>query len=362
VDAAEVIAERKRAHLELALAPTSQSAVDPGWDDVHLLPLSLPELSLDQVDLGTSFFGHRLDAPIVLVPMTGGHPDAAELNAVLGEAAARLGLAVGVGSQRAALGERSLARTFSAVRDRAPDVPVLANIGACQLVAQGAEPALTPGDLAEVVDMVRADVLSIHLNVVQELVQPEGDRNTAELAAAIAAAVDAVAVPVLVKETGAGMTHETAMLLAELGVAGLDVGGAGGTSFARIEATRAEASADEGASALGRLFGTWGVPTVASLLEVRRAGLPVVATGGVRHGLDAAKALALGARAVGVGRLAIEPATRGVAELVRRLEQLIDEVRMAFLLSGARTVDQLQERSPVVTGFSLEWARQRRLL
>ncbi len=362
MDPAEVIADRKRAHLELALAPGSQSLADPGWDDVHLVPSSLPERSLADVDLSTTLLGHRLAAPIVVVPMTGGHPDATELNAVLGEAAERLGLAVGVGSQRAALDEPGLRPTFAAVRRRAPHVPVLANIGACQLVAQGDQPPLSADDLITVIDMVGADVLSIHLNVVQELVQPEGDRNTADLAAAIGAAVAASPVPVLVKETGAGMTRETAELLAELGVAGIDVGGAGGTSFARIEAARAEAGSDHAARARGGVFGNWGVPTAASLLEVRDTGLPVVATGGVRNGLDVAKALALGATAVGIGRLAIEPATRGVAELVRSLEQLIDELRMALLLSGAGRIDDLRHQPPVVTGFTLEWARQRHLL
>ena len=353
------ISERKREHLELAASPRSQALVDPGWDDVHLIPSSLPEVSPADVDLGTDLVGHRLAAPLVLVPMTGGHPDAARLNAVLGEVAERLGLAVGVGSQRAALRQPSLAATFAAVREHAPDAVVLANIGACQLVAQGDEAPLRPEDLARVVDMVDADLLTVHLNVVQELIQTEGDRTTGPLAGALADAVAASPVPVLAKETGAGLTTEVAATLVDAGVAGLDVGGAGGTSFARIEAARAAEAGDRRGARLGAVFGDWGVPSASSVLEVRALGVPVVATGGIRHGLDAARALALGATAVGIGRLAITAAMEGVAALEDELGLLLEELRTAHVLCGARTPADLADQRPVLTGFTLEWARQR---
>lgn len=360
VEAVDLIVERKRQHLELATVPGAQGG-DPGWDDVHLVPASLTSSSLDDVDLTVPLLGHSLAAPLVLVPMTGGHPDADELNANLGAAAQRLGLAVGVGSQRAALAVPELAPTFAAVRRFAPDAFVLANIGACQLVPQGRSAALGPDDVAAVVDMVRADALTVHLNVVQELVQTEGDRDTGSLAEAVAAAVAASPVPVIAKETGAGMTRGDAVRLAALGVAALDVGGAGGTSFARIEAARASASGDERGVRVGRVFADWGVPTASSVLEVRGAGLPVIATGGVRTGLDAARALALGATCVGVGRLAIEAASRGVEPLVAVLEGFLEELRMAMVLCGVGSVDELRAHAPVLTGFTLEWARQRGL-
>jgi isopentenyl-diphosphate delta-isomerase len=359
--AAARIAARKLEHLELALTAGSRAGTGPGWEDVHLVPRSLPGVSLDQVELTTRLLGRDLAAPLVIVPMTGGHPDAEELNAVLGEAAERLGLAVGVGSQRAALREPALAGTFAAVRRRAPGAFVIANLGACQLVRQGEEPPLGADALAAVVDMVGADALSIHLNVVQELVQPEGDRNTGDLAVGIARAVAASPVPVIVKETGAGMDRETAEELAALGVGALDVGGAGGTSFARIEAARARAAGAGTHLRRGEVFADWGVPTAASILETARVGIPVVATGGVATGLDAAKALALGATAVGVGRVAIEAAVQGVDALVQRLEGLLDELRTAMVLCGASTPAELSRRSPVLTGFTGEWARQRNL-
>lgn len=353
-------AERKRQHLELVLSPRSQHARGAGWEDVHLVPRALPGCSAADVDLSTGFLGHELAAPVVLVGMTGGFDGAAAVNAALGEAAQELGLAVGVGSQRAALVDPSSRATFSAVRRRAPDVPVLANLGACQLVDQDDRPSLTAADVGDVVEMVGADGLAVHLNVVQELVQPEGDRRFGDLLEGIRWAVEASPVPVVAKETGAGMDRECAQQLAAAGVVALDVGGVGGTSFARVERDRADAEGDERAARLGEVFADWGIPTAASVLEVRGAGVPVIATGGVRNGLDAARALALGAGLVGIGRPAAEAALRGTAAVIDLLEGLLDELRTALVLSGATSPSALT--APVLDGFTLDWARQRALL
>ncbi len=354
-------AERKRDHLALALDPASQGG-DAGWDDVALVPRALPEISVSDVSLDTPFLGRTLRAPLVLVPMVGGHPEAGELNAALGEAAERLGLAVGVGSQRVALARPEVAPTFAAVRRHAPTALVLANIGAGQLVAQGDVPGLSAADLRTVVDMVGADALSIHLNAAQEMVQPGGDQNTGPHLGAIAHAVEALDVPVVAKQTGSGMVRADADLLVGAGVAALDVGGAGGTSFTRIEAVRAERAGDVRGTALGDLLGSWGLGTVASVLEVRDAGAPVVATGGVRHGLDAARALALGATAVGLGRVAVVAAQRGVEALVRVLEDLLADLRAVMVLCGARTPAELRGVPPVLLGPTHAWATQRHLL
>jgi isopentenyl-diphosphate delta-isomerase len=356
----DTISERKRQHLDAALDPSSQSGTPAGWDNVALVPAALPECSPADIDLTAELCGRRLAAPVVLAGMTGGHPDAAEINAVLGAAAQRLGLAVGVGSQRAALVEPALAPTFAAVRRDAPDAVVLANVGACQLVDQDGTPALTPAQVGEAVSMVGADVLAVHLNVVQELVQPEGDRVFGGLAEAIATVVAIAPVPVLVKETGAGIDRATAAVLAAAGVAALDVGGVGGTAFARIEGARAGSAGDRRQARLGRTFADWGIPTAASVLEVRGAGLPVVATGGVRDGLDAAKALALGATAVGVGRPAVTAALTGVEALVEELSALVDELRTALVLCGVTRPADLP--APVLHGRTLDWARQRSLV
>lgn len=352
------VPNRKLEHLELALAEPTPGPSAAGWDDVRLVPTALPERSLADVELGSELLGRHLGAPLVLVPMTGGHPDLGRVNAVLGEAAEHLGIAVGVGSQRAALEDPDLVPSYRAVRDRAPTAMVLANLGACQLLAQADRAALLADDVARAVEMVAADVLTIHLNVAQEVVQTEGDRVTGPFLPVIEDLVERCEVPVMVKETGSGMTGHDARRLAEVGVSAVDVGGAGGTSFVEIEGARAERAGDARGARLGATFRGWGVPTAAALLEVRSAPLEVVATGGIRHGLDAARALALGATAVGLGRTAAAAALDGVEACIAELEMVIEELRVATLLCGASACSALAEIEVVLDGPTASWARR----
>lgn len=348
--------------MEVALSSASQSPASAGWDDVHLVPSSLPEVGLGDVDLSVEFLGRRLRAPLLIAGMTGGHAAALDVNTRLGMAAQRLGLAVGVGSQRAALLDSRLVPTYSVVRTHAPSAFVLGNVGASQLVPQRDHPSFTMELLEEAVGMVQADALAVHLNVLEEMVQVEGDHNTVGIVSAIAGVSSRLSVPVIAKETGAGLDQETALLLAAAGVAAVDVGGVGGTSFARVEGIRAEQAGDVDRARLGRVFESWGIPTAASILEVRGGGLPIIATGGVRNGLDVAKALALGVELVGVGRPFLKAAQQGVEALVAEIEAWLHELRVAMLLCGARDVPDLRRRPPVVTGSVLAWAQQRRLI
>jgi isopentenyl-diphosphate delta-isomerase len=274
------IERRKLQHLQIATSPTAQGT-GAGWDDVHLVPLAVPELDAADVDLATGFLGAELRAPLLITGMTGGHEAARVVNARLGEAAQRLGLAVGVGSQRAALADPSLAPTFAAVRERAPSAFVLANLGAAQLVPQGGTAPLGRDAVRAAVDMVGAQALAVHLNVLQEMVQTEGDRAAAGFLGAIRDLAATCPVPVMAKEVGAGLSREAAVALAGCGVAALDTGGAGGTSFAMVESIRAEQAGDRRGARLGRTFAAWGLPTAVSVLESRAAGLPLVATGGI---------------------------------------------------------------------------------
>jgi isopentenyl-diphosphate delta-isomerase len=351
-----IIEDRKRQQLHLALAEASQSDVSPRWEDVHLVPSSIPEVSQDHVSLAADFLGHRLAAPIVITGMTGGHPDAVVINQRLGELAEEFQIAVGVGSQRAALVDEGLRESYSVVRKAAPRALVIANIGVSQLVQQeGADP-LGVDDLRRVVDMVEAQVLAIHLNVLEELVQPEGDRNTSGHLAAIAQTIEIVDVPVMVKETGVGMDQATAASLAALGVAAIDVGGLGGTNFARVEAQRAADAGDVRRARLGATFADWGIPTGASILEVRDAGVPVIATGGVRSGLDMAKALALGADLVGLGRPMLMAAVEGAAQLEDTATAFLDELGTAMVLTGSASLSSLRETPVVLTGLLRDWS------
>lgn len=350
------IENRKRQQLHLALAESSQSTVSPGWEDVHFVPTAIPEVSPDEVDMSVGFLGQRLATPVIISGMTGGHPDAVGINHRLGELAEELGIAVGVGSQRAALLDESLVETYRAVRIAAPTATVIANIGVAQLVRQGTDAPIGTDGLRRVVEMVEAQVLAIHLNVLEELVQPEGDRNMTGFLAAIGGVVASVGVPVLVKETGAGMDRKTAVRLVDLGVAAIDVGGLGGTSFARIEAERARNAGEVRRAHLGTTFADWGIPTAASILEVRDAGVPVVATGGVRNGLDAAKAIALGATAVGIGRPMLSAAIEGSEPLRNAADRVLDELRTAMVLTGSATVVDLAAAPIVLSGFVRTWA------
>ena len=350
------VQDRKRQHLEIALTSSSQASTSAGWEDVHLVSTSLPDRQLEDVDIHVSFLNHELQAPIVISGMTGGHRTATHINGLLAEAAEQLGVAMGVGSQRAALLDASLVPTYAVVRDKAPSALIIGNIGASQLVGERAYGAEEVGAL---VDMVGAGALAVHLNALEEMVQTEGDRMSGGFLEAMAAAVHFSPVPVVAKETGCGMDRESAASLAAVGAAALDVGGVGGTSFARIEATRARNAGDSRGARLGCTFADWGIPTAAAVVEVRDSTLPIIATGGLRTGLDAAKALALGADLVGFGRPLLAAAEQGLASLVEELQSLIDELRLAMLLSGAENLVALRRRPPVLTGFTRDWVAQR---
>jgi len=325
---------------------------------VHLIHDALPTADASAVKLETTLLGHRLALPLVIAAMTGGHRGAEAVNATLAAAAARHGLAMGVGSQRAALRDPSLRRTYAIVRKRAPTAFLIANVGVSQLVAQDDEEALRASDIRSLVEMIGADAIALHLNYLEESVQPEGQTRASGVEAAIRRLVRHSPVPVIAKETGAGISGSVARRLRSLGVKAIDVGGVGGTSFAAIEALRAAARGDQARSQLGQVFRDWGLPTAVAVVGAARAGLPVIATGGVRSGLDAAKALALGATAVGVGRPLLRAALEGGSAIDRWLEQFALELRTATFLSGLTRAQDLATHRPVVTGQTREWIEQ----
>jgi isopentenyl-diphosphate delta-isomerase len=349
------IVERKAEHLEFAANAAAEVTRGAGWEDIDLVHEALPELDRDEIALQTELLGRTLGAPLVIAAMTGGHPGAVEINGVLARAAQRHGLAIGAGSQRAALRDPTLEPSYTVIREQAPTAPVYANIGAAQLIAQGERPPLSDDDVRHVVDMIGADALAIHLNVLEESVQPEGDAASRGCAAAIARIAQVLDVPVIVKETGAGMSRATARRLAGLGAAALDVGGCGGTSFAIIERLRAERQGDRRGVALGTALAEWGIPTAVAVAGAADAGVPVIATGGVRSGTDAAKALALGATAVGVARPLLLAAMDGDDAVDAWIERFLSELRTVLLLSGCGRPQQLHDRPLVIHGRTRDW-------
>jgi len=346
---------RKLAHIEICSRKSVEAHGTPGFEDIFLVHRALPEIDRDEVDASTEIFGHRFSAPILITGITGGTKKAYEINSALAQAAEELGLGMGVGSQRAALENPDLAYTFRVARERAPHAFLMANVGVHQLLSDR-----RMEEIRLAVDMITADALAIHLNSLQEAVQPEGSPRFRGILSKIEEVARASRVPVLAKETGAGIPGETAILLERTGVRGIDVSGVGGTSWAAVEYYRAHGSRRALKRSLGRTFWDWGVPTVVSLIEVRRSTkLTVVASGGVRTGLEAAKALALGADAVGIALPLLEPAMRGAEAVVEALKTFVSELETAMFLSGSKRIEDLRKVPVVVGGRVAEWATAR---
>ena len=322
-----------------------------GFDDVELVHNAIPGINRDDVDLSVKMFGHDLEAPLVIESMTGGTSTAAKLNEILAEAAEELGIAIGVGSQRAGIEKPELAYTYKIVRDKAPNALVFANLGCPQLVkGYGVK------EMRKAVDMVSADALYIHLNSVQECVQVEGEPVFKGAMEKIREGAEELGVPIVLKETGAGFSHETAVALEKIGVKGVDIAGAGGTSWAAVEYYRAKEKASPAHERLGETFWDWGIPTAASVVEVSRSTqLTVTASGGIRNGLHGAKALALGADTFGLALPFLKSTVGGVGEVRQRLETILLELRTAMFLTGSKNVAEMQKAPAVIRGQTRDW-------
>ncbi|MBX5449546.1 type 2 isopentenyl-diphosphate Delta-isomerase [Thermogemmatispora sp.] len=349
------IKQRKLEHITLALEEGIGVSQRAGWGDIHLVHQALPEVDLDEIDTTVTFLGRRLACPVMISALTGGHPEAVTINRNLARAAERYGLALGIGSQRAALVNPSLAPTYAVVREEAPHAFLIANIGAPQLIDQARHPAFTRSQIEEAIAMIQADALAVHMNALQEATQVEGDRRMRGVAAALRHLTAEVSVPVIAKETGAGVCREQALLLRSCGVAAIDVGGAGGSSMSALEAARARAHGETQAQQIGQLYRDWGIPTPIALVEASVAGLPLIATGGVRSGLDVARAVALGATVVGMGFPFLKAASESYERVCALLEQTLTELKIAMQLSGAANVPALQQTDVVVSGETRTW-------
>ena len=338
------IRQRKQDHLTLctsgAVAFRARSTL---LSEVHLVHQALPELAEHDLDLSVTLAGRRLKAPLVIAGMTGGVAEAGAINRDLATAAERLGLAFGLGSQRAMVRHPEVTDTYQ-VRDVAPTAMVLANLG----VVQARQ--MRSAEVRAICDAVRADALCLHLNVAMELVQDGGDRDFRGAVATIRRLEEELGLPVMVKETGCGLSRRAAATIAAAGIRSVDVGGAGGTSWVGVEATRAE---DARARAVGEVLWDWGIPTAPSVAYCVEAGLEVVATGGIRDGHDVARALALGARAAGLAAPLLKAQREGGVEaVVEVLESVLRTLRAIMLLCGCRTPTSLA-LAPRVVGTEL---------
>jgi isopentenyl-diphosphate delta-isomerase len=328
-------ASRKADHIRINLSKNVQSGLTNGLERLHFPHQALPELNLPDVDIRAEFLGKRLAAPLLISSMTGGTKEAGPINRALAEGAQSTGIALALGSMRPALESPSLAATFR-VRDIAPDILLLANLGAVQL-----NYGYTADDCRRAVDLAQADALILHLNPLQEALQPEGNTRFAGLLSKIEAVCRSLPVPVVVKEVGWGIGAEAARQLAAAGVAAIDVAGAGGTSWSQVEKYRAR---NRDAAKMAALFKDWGISTADALRECRRAlpDLPLIASGGLRSGLDMAKCIALGARLAGVAGPFLRSAVRGPKAVEADIQSLLAELRVTMFAAGARDLAALQ--------------------
>ena len=334
-----MIATRKDAHLDLCLQrPVDSGGLATGLGGYYLEYTALPELDLDAVQLQTTVLGQRLRAPLVIGAMTGGTARARRINRRLARAAQRTGIALALGSQRAMIAQPALCGSYQ-VRDTAPELPLLlGNLGAIQLNL-----GVTPEQVSGALQAVGADGLFLHLNPLQEAIQPEGDTRFAGLWQRLAEVIPQIGYPCLVKEVGAGISARTARLLARLPIAGLETAGVGGTSWARVESYRAPSGS--AAAAAGHRLAGFGVPTAESIICCRHAmgDRLVVASGGIRTGLDLAVALALGADVAALARPMLAAAVESEEALVQAIEALIFELRVICFCTGARDLAQLRK-------------------
>jgi isopentenyl-diphosphate Delta-isomerase len=331
--------KRKKEHLEICLDTESvTSASGTGLNRYRFVHNALPELDIDEIDLSTTFLGKRLQAPILISSMTGGFDLARKVNRNLAAAAQSLGVAMGVGSQRVAVEEPSAAGSFE-VRDVAPDILLFGNLGAVQL-----NYGYTVEHCRRAVSMIGADALILHLNVLQEAVQPEGNRNFKGLGEKIGAVCRDLEVPVIAKEVGNGISVDAAIRLQRAGIKALDVAGYGGTSWSAVEAQRAVKQGKRPDTA----FADWGIPTEEALVSVRQAlpDIQLIASGGVRSGVDIAKAIALGADLGAFGQPLLAAALESSAKVVEFIAGVIHELKVSMLCVGAANLAALR-RAPL---------------
>ena len=347
----DFIVRRKLSHFELCANHEVEFRTKTTLlEDVELIHQPLTETSLDGIDLSVEVLGKRLNYPLVITGMTGGAEEVGVFNREIARLADRLGIGFGVGSQRVMLRYPEVTETFQ-VRDIAPNVLLFGNIG----IAQARE--MTSAEVIRLGEAIGADAMCVHLNTAMEVIQENGDHDFRESLATIKRLVAESPLPIIAKETGCGFARESGLKLAAAGVRWVDISGAGGTSWVGVETIRNRALRH-----LGEAFWDWGVPTAASVCELRGLNLSLIASGGIRTGLQAAKALALGAKVVGVALPVLRAYTSGGIEAVEAFfKSFFDELRVAVMLCGAASVAELTPNHAVIGGKLLDWVSQRGL-
>ena len=343
------IKERKADHIEICL----NERVEPGycyWDDIRLIHNALPEVNADEIDMSAYVLGKKLKFPFIVTAITGGFPGAKKINENIAIACSELGIGMGVGSERAGVAGVE-ADSYSVIKEY--DVPlVIGNIGAPQLISQKSKDKFSRDEVSNAMDLIDADVMAVHLNFLQEVIQPEGDTNAKGCFDAIRDI--AMEFPTIVKETGAGISKETASRLKGIGILGIDIAGMGGTSFSAVELYRAMAENDTIRTNMGESFFDWGIPSPVSLFEAK-GSLPLIASGGIFDGIHAASSIAMGACCAGAAHAVLREATESSDAVKEKLTLIREELRAAMMLTGSANIGQLSNARYVVIGETKQW-------
>jgi isopentenyl-diphosphate delta-isomerase len=343
------IKERKADHIEICL----NERIAPGycyWDDIRLIHNALPEVNADKIDMSSYVLGKKLSFPFMVTAITGGFSGATKINKNIAIACSELGIGMGIGSERAGIAGIDK-ESYSVIKEY--DIPlVIGNVGAPQLVPQHSKDMFSKEDIGKAKELIDADIVAVHLNFLQEVIQPGGDTNAEGCFDAIKDL--AKEFPLIVKETGAGISGEVAQRLKGTGILGMDIAGMGGTSFSAVELYRAMADNDMIRTNMGESFLDWGIPAPVSLLEANN-GLPLIASGGILDGIHAASSIAMGACCAGAANAVLREATVSSDAVIEKLTLIREEIRAAMLLTGSSNIKQLSKARYVVLGETKQW-------
>ena len=355
------ITNRKDEHILLVSTENIECNETTWLEHVKFVHNTLPELNLDDVNLSCEFLGKSLSAPIIIGAMTGGTELTKKINISLAKAAQKYQIPMMVGSQRVILKHPETKDSFSVVRKNAPDIPIIANIGLAQVATSE-----NFDYVQEIINNIDADALAIHLNVIQEVIQPEGDNEFSGAIDKIKKLKDQINIPLLIKETGCGISKEIAEKLFKIGIEIIDISGVGGTSWVAVEYYRAKKHGIKSKMELGKLFWDWGIHTAASIIEVnsiikRPSNVKIIGSGGIRNGIEIAKALRVGADYAAMAKPFLIASLEGQESVEKFIEKILRELRITMLLTGSKNLTELK-RIPVVISSSLkEWLEERKI-
>jgi isopentenyl-diphosphate delta-isomerase len=349
------IEKRKLRHIEVSLEKNVNTDIPNGFQDVRLIHKAIPEINLDEVNPEITLFGKKLSAPLIISAITGGTEKARKINEILAEVAEEKRIGIGVGSQRIAIEQPETIPTFNIVRDKAPTTFVMGNLGCPQLSLGWGVP-----EVEKCIKMIEADALALHMNPLQEAVQVDGETNYSGIYKKISVLSKSIKTPLIMKETGAGIAWEDAVKMQKAGASGLEVSGVGGTSWSAVEYHIAKETNKKEMEYLGEALWNWGIPTAISVIETsQKTDLPIIASGGIRTGVETVKSIALGAETAGIARPFLLKAFEGKDTLAEHVDNIIREIRVSMFLVGARNISELKKIPVLIMGKTAEWLNLR---